>query len=468
MDAPDPDVMRVGSTYYAYTTGTTWGNHIGVLTSTSPAGGFHTITGHSYGSTALGPLPSWEKVDTQTSPGVFFWGGRYMMYYDALDTATGLTCLTVATSATPVGPFRDTSTGPFLCQHDYAGSVDPSPFIDANGQPWLYWKSNDGSSAMPAYLWGAPLSSDGMSIAAAPMVMLSQDTSAHPWESTIENPAMVLVGGVYELFFAGGGWNSTGYAEGYAVCDGPSGPCAQPQAGPILSSYGSVAGPGGATLFTDGSGGWWMAYHGWTSGCTSYSCGGARELYTAPVAFGSSPNVPCAAPTTPNGYRLFAADGGTFDYGNLPFCGSTGGLVLNQPIVSGTPTGHGGGYWLVASDGGVFAFGDAAFFGSTGALHLNRPMVGMAAHASGSSVPAGYWLVASDGGVFAFGDAGFFGSTGAIALNRPIVGMTATPSGRGYWLVASDGGVFAFGDAPFSGSAGGSPLNQPVVAVTGR
>ena len=30
---PDPDIVRVGSTWYAYTTGTSWGNNIGVLTS---------------------------------------------------------------------------------------------------------------------------------------------------------------------------------------------------------------------------------------------------------------------------------------------------------------------------------------------------------------------------------------------------------------------------------------------------
>jgi hypothetical protein len=38
----------------------------------------------------------------------------------------------------------------------------------------------------------------------------------------------------------------------------------------------------------------------------------------------------------------------------------------------------GNGYWLVASDGGVFAYGDAGFYGSTGGTVLNRPIVGMA------------------------------------------------------------------------------------------
>ncbi len=79
----------------------------------------------------------------------------------------------------------------------------------------------------------------------------------------------------------------------------------------------------------------------------------------------------------------------------------------------------GAGYDLVASDGGVFAFGDAGFYGSTGGMVLNRPIVGMASTPDGR----GYWLVASDGGIFAFGDAPFLGSTGNLVLSRPIVGM---------------------------------------------
>ena len=64
----------------------------------------------------------------------------------------------------------------------------------------------------------------------------------------------------------------------------------------------------------------------------------------------------------------FAAfDGGVFTFGDLPFCGSTGGMHLNQPIVGMASTPSGGGYWFVASDGGVFTFGDAQFLGSTGA-----------------------------------------------------------------------------------------------------
>ena len=162
------------------------------------------------------------------------------------------------------------------------------------------------------------------------------------------------------------------------------------------------------------------------------------------------------------GYRLVAADGGVFSFGDAAFYGSAGGLPLNRPIVGGVPTKSNKGYWFVASDGGIFNYGDAKFYGSTGAIRLTQPIVGMAATPSGN----GYWLVASDGGIFSFGDAKFYGSTGAIRLNQPIVGMAATPFGNGYWLVAADGGIFSFGDAKFYGSTGAIRLAKPIVGMS--
>ena len=179
--------------------------------------------------------------------------------------------------------------------------------------------------------------------------------------------------------------------------------------------------------------------------CTIAYAQSATATATANISFAGA----CTAPAAPAGYDMAAADGGVFTFGNLPFCGSAGGLTLNKPVVGMATTAAGGGYWLAASDGGVFNYGVAAFYGSAGSLHLNEPIVGMAATHDGG----GYWLVASDGGVFNYGDAGFYGSAGAIPLNKPIVGMAATHDGGGYWLVASDGGIFNYGDAGFYGSS---------------
>ena len=150
----------------------------------------------------------------------------------------------------------------------------------------------------------------------------------------------------------------------------------------------------------------YAAWQGGSAGCTNYSCGATRQLFVTPI--GLSLQVPCNPPSVQNGYRFVASDGGIFDFGTLPFCGSMGGRPLTRPVVGIASTPDGGGYWEVASDGGIFAFGDAAFYGSMGGKPLTKPVVGIATTPDGH----GYWEVASDGGIFAFGDASFHGSMG--------------------------------------------------------
>jgi len=386
-DAGDPDVVYSDGTYFAFSTGTALGNHIQALESWSPSSGYHGYTGQSYGSTALADPPAWETANTQTSPGVFFWGGRWLMYYDAAQSPyasdSGHDCISVAVGGAALDPaapvFTDTSAGGLICQP--TGSIDPSPFVDpATGNAYLVWKQNDGGSASQATIWSEQLGADGTSLVGQPSELLYNDTVAHPWESTVEDPDLVDVSGTYYLLFSAGVYTSTGYSEGIATCSGPLGPCTGDTQ--ILTSYGSVLGPGGGSLFADAAGNWWLDYAGWqggSPGCTGYECGATRQLFVAPVHLdGGSVEVPCTAPPAADGYRFVAADGGMFSYGDLPFCGSMGGQPLDQPIVAMAATPDGGGYWEVASDGGVFSFGDATFYGSMGAKPLDQPIVGMA------------------------------------------------------------------------------------------
>jgi hypothetical protein len=205
------------------------------------------------------------------------------------------------------------------------------------------------------------------------------------------------------------------------------------------------------------------------------------------------------SPAALGGYLTVASDGGVFAFGGQQYCGSTGSVSLNEPIVGMSMSPDHGGYWLVGADGGVFALG-APFYGSAVGVGLKEPVVGMAA----TPDRAGYWLVGADGGVFtygdaqyfgssagapnqrvgiassldgqgywevtsngtvhAFGDAGFFGDTSHLPLDAPIVGITPDPATGGYWLVASNGGVFSF-NAPFFGVTGPIPLNRPIVGM---
>jgi Glycosyl hydrolases family 43 len=470
-DAADPQVVYSAGTYYAFTTGNALGNNIAALVSSSPNSGYGPYTGKCYGSTAL-PNPSpWEAANTQTSPGVFAYDGHFVMFYDAAQSGhgsdTGYDCLAVAT-APSISPtdvqFSDVSNAPIECQA--TGSIDPEPYVDpSSGIAYLVWKQNDGGSSAPAYIWAQQLNPTGTGFAqgSTATMLLTNNTVSYPWETTVEDPSMEAAGGGFYLAFSAGVYTSTGYSEGITTCSGPLGPCgAQSQ---ILTSYGSALGPGGGALLSDAGGAWWLDYAAWeggSAGCTSYTCGAARRLFVAPISLpNGNGEVPCNAPASPYGYAMVATDGGVFNYGNLPFCGSAGGQLLNKPVVGMAETHDGGGYWLVASDGGIFSYGDATFYGSTGAMHLNAPIVGMAATPSGH----GYWLVASDGGIFSYGDASFHGSAGSLRLNKPIVGMATTQDGGGYWLVASDGGIFSYGDASFHGSAGSLALNKPVVGM---
>ena len=509
-DAPDPDVVYDDGTYYAFTTGTVDGNNLQALVDTTggPAGGWRPYTG-GFGSTALADPPAWQQPGTQTSPGVFYYGGHWVMWYDASEAGhpvdSGFTCLAVATAAslTPSDPrFTDTSGASPWCPP--GGVLDPSPFVDpTTGVAYLVWKTNDGTTPAPSQVWSVRLDPSGTVFDGAPSLLLTVTVAEH----TTDDPQLVFTGGAYQLLFSGGNFEDGTYDEQLAACAGPDGPCANPP-GPFLTSAGAAHGPGGGSLFQDAGGGWWLAFAAWNvpcSDCTSVA-GAYRQLFVVPtdlppspppigytgmaalpdgagywlvdstgavsphgaaLSYGSMAGRALNAPiehivATPDGrgYWLVAGDGGTFAFGDAGFYGSMGGRPLVRPVVDLAPTRDGRGYWLVASDGGVFAFGDAGFRGSMGGRPLNRPVVGISA----DPATGGYWLVASDGGIFAFG-APFYGSTGALRLNRPVNGMTATADGRGYWFVASDGGVFAFGDGGFHGSAGDLVLVAPVTGM---
>ncbi len=275
-DFPDPFILQSGGDHWAYSTGS-GGRNLQVMSSTD-------LRDWSGVADPLPVLPAWARAGLTWAPGVIHVGGSFVMYYTGRSAAAGRQCISVATSATPSGPFTDTSSSPFICQLDEGGSIDPRPYLAPDGVWYLLWKSEGNALGRPTHLWGQRLTCDGRALVGAPARLLSGRCA---WQAhVIEGPDMVLVGGVHYLFYSGGNWESSAASIGYATCASPLGPCHNASTTrPWMASHGDALGPSGPVFFVGHDGMTRMAYHAWTP-VVGYANGGARSLWIDTVSFG--------------------------------------------------------------------------------------------------------------------------------------------------------------------------------------
>ncbi|WP_407542005.1 glycoside hydrolase family 43 protein (plasmid) [Deinococcus radiomollis] len=272
-DFADPDLLRFGREYYAYSTNT-GGVNAPVFRSADLQ------HWRSLGD-ALPVLPAWASGGNTWAPDVLAVRGGYAMYFTARHTASGRQCIGVAFSVRPQGPFVSRSAKPLVCQLDEGGSIDASGFTDKDGRLYLYWKNDGNCCNQLTGLWVQPLAADGQSLTGKPHDLIY---NAQLWEgSVIEAPFMYLHAGRYYLFYSGGTWDSDTYAVGYAVGTSPLGPFKKSPDNPLLMTSGKVAGPGGEGVLTDARGHVWMYYHGWEPQAIGYPVGGRRALYFSPL-----------------------------------------------------------------------------------------------------------------------------------------------------------------------------------------
>jgi beta-xylosidase len=256
---PDPFILKVDNTYYAYSTNS---NSRNIPTATS-----NDLIHWELGRDALPALPSWVDISNSNvwAPEVLRIDDRYLLYYTARDKISNRQCIGLAISDSPEGPFQDTSDTPFICQADEGGSIDASPFRDEDGTLYLYWK-NDGNCCLSAtHLYGQQLAPDGMSLVGEPVPLVRNDL---PWKGpVVEAPTMWRHGDRYYLFYSANVFSGERYAIGYAVCESPLGACEDAEENPILSSDMDstplVVGPGHQTVITDEAGATWIVYHVW-------------------------------------------------------------------------------------------------------------------------------------------------------------------------------------------------------------
>lgn len=275
-DFPDPVVVKVCSTFYAYATGSA-GRNLSVMASTDL---------EDWGDVAdpLPVLPSWAGPGRTWAPSVAPNGAELVMYYTVRHAASGRQCISRATASSPEGPFVDDSAEPAIFQSERGGSIDPEIAVDAEGGgDVLVWKSDDNAIGRPTCLWGHRLSADGLLQAGSPTLLLGQ---SEEWQAPrVEGPAVVAHDGTCYLFYGANDYETARSGIGYATAPALLGPYTNQSArGPWLGSRGHAQGPQGPAVFVDGAGELRMAFAAW-QGTVGYRAGGVRSLWIGSLGF---------------------------------------------------------------------------------------------------------------------------------------------------------------------------------------
>jgi arabinan endo-1,5-alpha-L-arabinosidase len=271
-DFPDPDVLAVDDVYYAYATNSD-GINIQVARSTD-------LVHWNVLEDALPDLPDWAVQDFGSvwAPEVFTPSeGEYVMYFTARYAigSDGVQCIGVATSDDPDGPFLPSNAEPFICQTDQGGSIDPSMFVDDDGQRYVLWKNDGNCCGYEVWLYIQRVSDDGLTLEGEPRRLLSVDQR---WEGIlIEAPTLWKQDGNYYLFYSANAFNDRRYAAGYAVAENIFGPYVKAEE-PLLATdlAAGIVGPGGQDVVIGPHRETWILFHGW-------SPEGYRLLYLAPL-----------------------------------------------------------------------------------------------------------------------------------------------------------------------------------------
>jgi len=250
---PDPFVLHVGKTYYAYGTNGDEGN-VQTLHSQD-------LVHWGRDADALPELGPWALPGKTWAPEVLRRSdGRYVLYYTAANQDPALQCVGRAVGTRPDGPFADRSREPLVCQTAQGGSIDASPFVD-RGRLYLLWKNDGNCCGKDTFIYSQRLASDGLRLVGPRVRLVRQDA---PWEGPlVEAPTLWKQAGSYLLFFSANAYYNASYAVGYARCRSPLGPCRDAAENPILKTRCRAVGPGHASLVRDADGRTWIVYHAW-------------------------------------------------------------------------------------------------------------------------------------------------------------------------------------------------------------
>jgi hypothetical protein len=256
----DPDVVRVGSTWYAYPTNDH--RHLPVASAPTIDGPWTVRAGDAMPG---GPAASWAVGGATWAPDVHVNpDGTLTLTYTAAHRTAGVQCIGVATATSPLGPFTPVGGGPLICPTAQGGAIDASTFVASNGARYLLWKNDGNRIGVATSLWLTPVTNNGTTVAGGNTRLLT-----NPVGQVIEAPDLVQRGGRFILFYSGGPYSTCAYHTWYATASAVGGPYMA--AGQAFMHQGNtgVCGPGGADVVTaaDGLGGGdKVIFHGWIGG----------------------------------------------------------------------------------------------------------------------------------------------------------------------------------------------------------
>jgi GH43 family beta-xylosidase len=249
-DFPDPSVAKIDGRYWMTTTSTEWSPSFPLLVSDDLA------AWRQVGAVFAKP-PAWAARNFW-APKIAEVGKRTLVYYTARRRSDERLVVAVASADRPEGPYTD--HGPIVAQK--VGSIDAFPFLDDDGQRWLFWKE-DGNSTQgdSAVLWVQRLRDDGLALVGEPTEVIRNDT---PWEGkVVEAPCVVKHDSMYYLFYAGAFCCGEGcdYATGVARANRITGPWEKHPVNPLVSEDYSWRCVGHGSVVSDEAGDEWMVCH---------------------------------------------------------------------------------------------------------------------------------------------------------------------------------------------------------------
>ncbi len=269
-EAADPCVITVGDTYYLYATNAAYDGNTGYLQGWKSD---NLSDWTELGAVFVPARDSWG-VTSLWAPEVVEKDGIFYMYYSAKNSVTGDMGIGVATGTSPEGPFKEiegtidgVTYSRLTMPIDFGfPCIDPSLFIDDNGDIYLYVSRDQVSKTSSIFVAKMKNMVEIEYVVEDALITPSQDwenpDSSNRWN---EAPYVIKNNGKYYLFYSANYYQNSAYAVGVAISDNPTSGFEKVADNPILEAHPDwsfVSGTGHNSIFpsVDGTE-LFVAYH---------------------------------------------------------------------------------------------------------------------------------------------------------------------------------------------------------------